>query len=108
MESFLTPESISAAIGVIVILFGVTYSRIGEIDVPATQRTWIAVKTTLLVLIILAAVWAILYGVTLAITDQQADGFFTLTSGIAGLVFIILSFLITREIINRVLKKWNA
>ncbi len=107
MESFLTPEFISASIGVVVILFGFTYAKLGEIDVSQAERTSITVKTTLLVLIILSIIWAILYGITLTVTDQEADGFFTLTSGIAGVVFIILSFVIAREVINRVAKKWT-
>ena len=108
MNSFLTPEFISAAIGVIVILFGFTYAKLGELDVSSAERTNITIKTTLLVLVILSVVWAILYGVTLAITDQEADGFFTLTSGIAGVVFIILSFIISREVINRAIKRWES
>ena len=107
MDSFLTPEFISAVIGVIVILFGVTYGRMGELDVTSAERMSISIKTTLIVLLILGVIWAILYGITLAITDQDADGFFTLTSGIAGIVFIILSFIISREAINRVLRKWE-
>ena len=105
MESFLTPEFISAGIGVVVILFGVTYGKMGELDVTSAERTSISIKTTLLVLLILSVIWAILYGITLAITDQEADGFFTLTSGIAGIVFIILSLIISREAINRVIKR---
>ncbi len=107
MDSFLTPEFISAAIGVIVILLGVTYGKMGELDVTPAERMSISVKTTLLVLLILSVIWAILYGITLTITDQDADGFFTLTSGIAGIVFIILSFIISREVIRRALRKWE-
>ena len=107
MESFLTPEAISVAFGIIVILIGITYSRLAEINVSASQRAWITAKTTLLVLAVLAVIWAILYAVVLSITNQQPDGWFTLTSGIAGVAFIILSFIISREVINRVVKRWT-
>lgn len=108
METFLTPEFISATVGVVVILFGFAYAKLGELDVTPAERTNITIKTTLLVLAILAVVWAILYGITLAITNQEANGFFTLTSGIAGFVFIILSFIISREVVNRVIQRWKS
>ncbi|MFT5195242.1 MAG: hypothetical protein ACI9EW_003427 [Cellvibrionaceae bacterium] len=107
MSSFLTLEALSVLIGVIVILVSLTYSKLEEANVSTSERFLISAKTSLLVLAILLLVWGMLYRVIVFLTDQRPDSLYEFVSGIPGVVLIFLSFIISREAINRIVKKWS-